>query len=87
MLDRRVFRSVEAGVALIEAFRKSDPDQFKWRDPPYEYEHERLPFDVLAGSTELRQQLEGGLAARDIARSWEAPVDAFMKTRERFLLY
>jgi uncharacterized protein YbbC (DUF1343 family) len=87
VLDRQAFRSVEAGVALIEAFRASDPDQFKWRDPPYEYEHERVPFDVLAGSTELRQQMGGGVAARDIARSWEPSVDAFMKTREKFLLY
>jgi uncharacterized protein YbbC (DUF1343 family) len=87
VLDRRAFRSVEAGVALIEAFRAGGAGQFKWRDPPYEYEHERLPFDVLAGSTDLRQQLEGGVAAREIARSWEPTVDAFMKTRERFLLY
>ena len=27
-------RPVEAGVALIEAFRASDPDQFRWKDPP-----------------------------------------------------
>jgi uncharacterized protein YbbC (DUF1343 family) len=42
---------------------------------------------VLAGSTELREQLEAGVAARDIARSWQPSVAAFMKTRERFLLY
>ena len=62
-------------------------DRFQWREPPYEYEHERLPFDVLAGSTELRQQLEAGVTARDIARSWEPAVGSFMKARESFLLY
>src|SRR5262245_1476373 len=87
VLDRRTFRPVEAGVALIEAFRASDPDLFKWKEPPYEYELEKNPFDVLAGSSGLREQLESAVPARDIARSWEAPVAEFMKVRERFLLY
>jgi uncharacterized protein YbbC (DUF1343 family) len=87
VLDRRTFRPVEAGVTLLEAFRASDPDQFRWKDPPYEYEFERRPIDCLAGSSELREQIDAGMSAREIARSWEAPVAAFMKLRERFLLY
>src|SRR5207247_3962336 len=81
-LDRRTFRPVESAVALIESFRAVDPDQFKWKDPPYEYELEKNPFDVLAGSSQLREQLEAGISACDIARSWESPVAAFMKIRE-----
>jgi len=87
VLDRRAFRAVEAGVALIEAFRAAGPDRFTWKPPPYEYEHERIPIDVLAGSTELREQIEGGVPARTIARSWEEPTQAFVRLRERFLLY
>jgi uncharacterized protein YbbC (DUF1343 family) len=87
VLDRQTFRAVEAGVALLEAFRASDPDQFGWKQPPYEYEFERMPIDCLAGSSVLREQIEAGMAAREIARSWEAPVQAFKKLRERFLLY
>lgn len=87
VLDRETFRPVEAGVALIAAFRAADPDRFRWRDPPYEYEHKLLPIDILAGSSELREQIERGVAAREIAASWTAGVDAFKSTRERFLLY
>jgi len=87
VVDRETFRPVEAGVALIAAFHETDPRQFKWRDPPYEYEHEKLPFDILAGSSELREQIEDGLSARDIAKSWEAPIREFEKLRKRFLLY
>jgi uncharacterized protein YbbC (DUF1343 family) len=87
VLDRRAFRPVETGVALIAAFRSADPDRFRWRDPPYEYEHTLLPIDILAGSSTLREQVEGGVPARDIARSWEPAVDAFKKLRDRFLLY
>jgi uncharacterized protein YbbC (DUF1343 family) len=87
VLDRETFPPVEAGVALIAAFRAADPDRFRWRDPPYEYEHTLLPIDILAGSSEMREQIEAGVPARDIARSWTDSVDAFKKLREGFLLY
>ena len=38
------------------------------RVPVYEYEHIRLPFDILAGSSELREQIEAGVEVREIAR-------------------
>jgi uncharacterized protein YbbC (DUF1343 family) len=87
VLDRRTFRPVETGVALLAAFREADPDRFRWRDPPYEYEHTLLPIDILAGSAALRGQIEAGVPARDIAQSWEPGLAAFTPTRERFLLY
>jgi uncharacterized protein YbbC (DUF1343 family) len=87
VLDRRVFKPVEAGVALIKMYRDADPRQFAWRQPPYEYEHTKMPIDILAGSPDLREQIESGMSARDIARSWTASVDAFKKTRDRYLLY
>src|SRR6266850_3463733 len=87
VLDRRAFKPVEAGVALIKAFRDAGPGQFAWRQPPYEYERTKMPIDILAGSSELREQIEAGLIARDIARSWTGPVNEFNKIRERYLLY
>ena len=87
VLDRQRFRPVAVGVALVAAFRAADPDRFRWRDPPYEYEPEKMPFDILAGSSELREQIEAGTSIADITRSWESGVEAFLKIRERFLLY
>jgi len=86
VVDRQAFRPVLTGVALIAACRAVDADQF-WRDPPYEYEREKLPFDILAGSSELRQQITAGVREDDIARSWESGIAAFRSIRERFLLY
>jgi uncharacterized protein YbbC (DUF1343 family) len=87
VLDRTAFRPVLTGVALVAAFRAADLEHFHWRDPPYEYEHERRPFDILAGSSELREQIEAGVVAEEIARSWEPGVAAFNRIRERFLMY
>jgi len=87
VLDRSAFRPVETGVVLIEAFRAGGPERFTWKTPPYEYEHERIPIDVLAGSTELREQIEAGVDAHAIAQSWQPATEAFLRLRERFLLY
>jgi uncharacterized protein YbbC (DUF1343 family) len=87
VLDRRVFRAVETGVALLGTFRAGGPDQFTWRPPPYEYEHTKLPIDILAGSSALREQIDGGVPAAKIAASWKPSVESFNKLRETFLLY
>lgn len=87
VLDRETFRAVETGVALVGTFRAGDTSRFEWREPPYEYEDEKLPIDILAGSSELREQIDAGMPAREIARSWQAAVAEFENVRRRFLLY
>lgn len=86
VIDRKSFRPVLTGVALTGAFRKADAT-FAWRQPPYEYEHIKLPFDILAGSSELREQIEAGIDPVEIGRSWEAGVAAFDQLRRKFLMY
>jgi len=85
--DRAVFRSVEAGVAVVKACRDADPSAFAWRPPPYEYEHTKLPIDILAGSADLRDQVEHGVPAADIAASWKDSVAAFERIRSQYLMY
>ena len=85
--DREAFRPVMTGVALIAMFRRFDESRFAWRQPPYEYEKDKLPFDILAGSDTLRQQIEKGMAATAIAESWREDEAAFRKLREQYLLY
>jgi uncharacterized protein YbbC (DUF1343 family) len=85
--DRRRFRPVHAGVALLGAFHDANPGKFAWRQPPYEYEHDKMPIDILAGSDDLRRQIEAGTPHGQIAASWEAAVREFEKVRKDYLLY
>ncbi|HTM02050.1 MAG TPA: DUF1343 domain-containing protein [Vicinamibacterales bacterium] len=86
--DRRAFRPVLTGAALIEAFQHAVPTGFAlWRQPPYEYEPEKLPIDILAGSDVLRQQIEANATLEDIAASWRDDEAAFRKARQPYLLY
>jgi uncharacterized protein YbbC (DUF1343 family) len=85
--DRATFRPVETGVALIEAFRAAAPDQFAWREPPYEYEYEKPPIDILYGSTALREGLDQGRTTSDLVQPWPDEVADFLTLRARFLIY
>jgi uncharacterized protein YbbC (DUF1343 family) len=87
LTDRHAFRPVITGAALIHTFRKLDPQKFAWRQPPYEYEHDKLPIDILAGSDVLRQQIEREVPIPDIAASWRDDEQAFTRLRQKFLLY
>jgi uncharacterized protein YbbC (DUF1343 family) len=49
VLDRNVYRSFQTGVEIIRSIRKLYPESFAWKQPPYEYEHEKLPIQILLG--------------------------------------
>jgi uncharacterized protein YbbC (DUF1343 family) len=81
------FEPVKAGVAVMRESCALGPDQFKWRDPPYEYEHDKMPIDILAGSPTLREQIEQLVPVEDIAASWRQGVKDFEDARKPYLLY
>jgi uncharacterized protein YbbC (DUF1343 family) len=87
VLDRRTFRPVRTAVELMAEFRREDPARFGWKEPPYEYEHEKQPIDVLYGSSRLRESLDSGTGAVALVASWKKDEVAFRRTRERYLLY
>ena len=87
VLDRDHFRAVETAIAVLIEMRAQNPATFEWRAPPYEYEHTKLPIDILSGSNELRQQVEAGVPVQTIAESWVPDQERFSAIRKPFLLY
>ncbi len=87
VVDRRAFRPVRTSVELMAGFRREDPGRFAWREPPYEYEHEKQPIDILYGSDRLRTTIDAGGDVQALVDSWEADENAFRETRGRFLFY
>lgn len=43
---------------LIREFAHQLGDQFQWKQPPYEYEHDRMPIDLINGTDQLRHWVE-----------------------------
>jgi len=87
VLDRQAFKPVLTGVALIDAIKAAGPKDFAWRQPPYEYEHDKEPIDILAGSPALRTAIDMGKRAEDLVPIWESEGRPFEKIRAEFLSY
>jgi uncharacterized protein YbbC (DUF1343 family) len=84
---REDFESVKAGVTLMRECYGLAPDRFAWREPPYEYEHDKMPIDILAGSAALREQIERQVPLDDIVASWRGGETIFAEQRRPYLLY
>lgn len=85
--DRSVFEPVIVGVATVKVAHDLYADQFRWKEPPYEYVFDKNPFDVISGTNKLREAIERGDSIRRIADSWAAELEKFKELREQFLLY
>lgn len=84
--DAVALRSYAATITVLRAVRESWPQQFAWRQPPYEYENEKLPIDILAGGDGLRRFVDGELPWSELDRLALAPADWLQQVR-RCLLY
>ncbi|KMQ51613.1 Uncharacterized protein CHISP_1370 [Chitinispirillum alkaliphilum] len=68
--DPHRFNSVEVSVAIIGALIREYPEEFEWKQPPYEYEYEKLPFDILIGNSNVREALMQGVSAAELRAQW-----------------
>jgi len=87
VLNRKRFEPVTAGVAMVKVVHDMYKESFRWKESPYEYVYDRNPFDVIAGTTRLREAIEEGSSLESIVEGWQTSLADFLKIRERYLLY
>jgi uncharacterized protein YbbC (DUF1343 family) len=88
IINRKLFKPFKTGVAIIKTIFSLYPQQFSWKQPPYEYEREKMPIDILAGSDRLRKDIENGVSLEQMEAWWEEQRLQFEKnTRKKYLLY
>ena len=85
---RERFKPFKTGVAILKAVHDLYPEYFSWKQPPYEYETEKMPIDILAGTERLRQDIEKGETLDGMERWWQEESDQFNKGyRKKYLIY
>ena len=82
-----VFEPVSTGVAMVKVAYELYPEDVKWKQPPYEYVYDRNPFDVIAGTSRIRENIEAGRPLEDLFEGWSSGVAEFKTMREPYLLY
>lgn len=86
--NREKFKSFKTGVAIIKAIHDLYPNKFQWKQHPYEYETEKMPIDILAGSNRLRNDIENGVGLDKMEKWWSEECSSFAKNvRKHYLLY
>ena len=87
ILDRNAFESYLSGLVLLAAIRGLYPDSFKWREPPYEYEWEKQPIEILCGSRGIIRAMESGAPPDEMRALCRDDVAGFLEQRRSYLLY
>ncbi len=85
--NRKRFRPYRTTLAVLQSVLSASPEEFAWREPPYEYEREKPPIDILVGDRAVREHLEGMTDPVRMEREWEDDLVAFLKLRRKYLLY
>jgi uncharacterized protein YbbC (DUF1343 family) len=85
--EPRRFAPYRATLQLLQALLRHHPLEFAWRPPPYEYEHERMPIDLLIGDRSVRQRLEALEPIECIEASWRQELAEFEALRREAFLY
>jgi uncharacterized protein YbbC (DUF1343 family) len=85
---RERFKPFKTGVAIIKAVHDLYPEHFSWKQPPYEYETEKMPIDILAGTDRLRKDIEKGETLDKMEGWWQGQCNQFDKGyRKKYLIY
>ena len=88
VMDREKFKPFKTGTAIIKAVHDLYPEHFKWKQPPYEYETEKMPIDILAGTDRFRKDIENGEPLERMEAWWSAQCLEFNRgKRKKYLIY
>ncbi|MDR1872353.1 MAG: DUF1343 domain-containing protein [Deltaproteobacteria bacterium] len=74
-------------LTILEIVLKLWPTQFRLKEPPYEYEYDRRPIDLILGRKSLYDRLAKGETAKEVWESMAEDQVKWRKIRREFLLY
>lgn len=87
VMQPEIYRPYETSLRLLRAVIKHCKNDFKWKQPPYEYETRHLPIDLIIGDGNIRRRLEDMEPIETIIESWQAGLNDFIEISRAFHLY
>ena len=85
--DTSKFQPWKVGQLLCHALYHELGEDFSWKQPPYEYEYDKMPIDILNGSDKLRLWVENKGAYEELLQIETAGRTEFEEKRKSILLY
>ena len=87
ILDREKYEPYRMSLSLLRSIFHEYRDAFAYKEPPYEYEYQKLPMDLILGDADVRQSIENGEPVSRLVESWQGDLDKFRKVSSPFYLY
>lgn len=87
VLDPHLYQPYWTSLSLLKAVMEVHHSQVEWRSPPYEYEQEKLPLDLILGDSYLRRKLETGCDSFGLRERLTRDINSFISWRKPYLLY
>ena len=87
ILDPHTYCPYFTTIALLRAIIETGGEQLGWKEPPYEYEYEKMPINMILGDSSLRNDIEKGLDIFRIRENWLPELKDFLDWRRPYLLY
>jgi uncharacterized protein YbbC (DUF1343 family) len=85
-IDR--FKPVATALEIFDAIIKTtEPGALKFKLPPYEYEYNLMPFDILSGDSGMRESLLAGNSLKVEKERWAHEIEEFRKEFGRIAIY
>ncbi len=85
--DRKSFQPVRTTIALLQEVIRQNRENFRWKNPPYEYEYEKLPIDILAGNDWLRRWIEELKPLTEVDERLREEEKTYQKIWKQYLRY
>jgi len=77
--DIRSFRPVSTAMDILDAVLKTSPSgEMKFNNPPYEYEYNLMPFDILSGDSGMRETLINQRSLKAEKERWASEAEDFI---------
>ena len=87
VMEPLCYRPYKTTLQLLRTILAEHREQFKWKPPPYEYEFERLPIDLIIGNRSIRKRLENLEPIDAIEADWQEELDQYKKISRKFHIY
>jgi uncharacterized protein YbbC (DUF1343 family) len=81
------YQPYKTSLQLLRAVILHHRDRFEWKSPPYEYEFERRPIDLIIGDRIIRRRLENLDPIDSLEADWKESLDHFKTISRKFHLY
>ncbi len=87
ILNRELFAPVMTAFAILRTVIRLYPDESRFKAPPYEYEVEKMPFDILTGSPKWRRMLLKNTPLKEFRVQFSKSIEKFEDMIKKFRLY